>query len=392
MNSNFEAESFETGGELESESEYLIQPRGGRSASGMRGLSARPQSFARGAGAFGRGLRGPIASQFATQGSGSSGRRHLGSGDFRGRFGHSSWRYPWAGSSGFGPISMGSSDFVASMQSCLGQLVGSWVPQNGIMGPGTRRAIRIFQTKSGMAVTGLLDEGTVSAIQSGCSSPAGPEGPGRAGVPPPASPEAPTGPEDAPAPPAGGAAGEGGGEMESELEQGIGLEQEFRVSAPCDVQLLQAHSRVAMTEPTLSKQLPKQPGLYIIYVQRKPWYVGVAETTLHERFRQRFKVFRDFNLPTSVLANREVSWIAVDTEKMKACAVERRKQGSSQPFKQSPGIYGVLKVIEQHLIKRAGTAGLGNKSIETVVFGPKGSVEITRHGAGPVKFDAAHPI
>jgi hypothetical protein len=249
-----------------------------------------------------------------------------------------------------------------------------------------------------MAVTGLLDEGTVSAIQSACSAPAGPEDAAPAGAPPQAAPEAPRskapgGPEAATAPSAGGeAGGESSGEMESELEQSAGLEHEFRVSSPCDVHLLKAHSRVAMTDPNLSGQLPKKPGLYIIYVQRKPWYVGVAETTLHERFLHRFKVLRDFNLPTSVLANREVSWIAVDTEKMKACAVERRKQGSSQPFKQSGGIYGVLKILEQHLVKRAGTAGLGNKTVEPVLFGPKGSVEITRPGVAPIKFDAANPI
>jgi len=279
------------------------------------------------------------------------------------------------------------------MQSCLRQAVGSWVPQNGIMGTGTRRAIRIFQTKSGMPVTGLLDEGTVSAIQSACSSPTGPEGPPSAGAAPPqGAPRTPAGPEAPVAAPEGGEGGEAGGESESELEQGAALEQEIRINESCEVQLLKSHSAVPMTDPNLIAQLPKLPGLYVIYIDRKPWYVGIAENTLRDRFQQRFKVLHDFNLPVSVLAQRAVSWIAVDTEKLKACVVERREQGSSKPFNKARGAYAVLKVVEQYLIRKAGTHGLGNKTVEPVEFGPKGSLEVKRPGAESLKFDAKHPI
>jgi peptidoglycan hydrolase-like protein with peptidoglycan-binding domain len=381
MESNFEAGSFETGSELESQSEYLIQPRGARS-SGMRGASARlfrnAGSLLKTAGSSGKGLRGTQAGQ-------SSGRSGLGSRWSRGR----PWRrHTWMGRSGFGPISTDGSEFVSSMQSCLQQVVGAWVPQNGAMGPGTRRAIRIFQKKSGMPVTGLLDESTVSALQSACASPAGPEGPPpQSAVPPEAPPEAPAGPEAAA--PEGG---EAGGEMESEVEQDTAPEQEFQIDTSCEVHFARSFGQAAMTDPNLFGLLPKLPGLYMIYVQGKPWYVGIAETTLHKRFQDRFKTLRDFNLPDSVLAQRQVAWLALDTKNTK-CAVGRKEQGSSQPFKKSPGYWAVLKVLEQHLIKKIGTKGLGNKApLEDVTFDKGGSLQIKRPGVTPLKFDAGNPI
>jgi hypothetical protein len=62
------------------------------------------------------------------------------------------------------------SDWIESVQSCLAQLVGPWVPQTGRLGPATRRAIREFQSSHQLPVTGLLDQDTAHAIKSACDS------------------------------------------------------------------------------------------------------------------------------------------------------------------------------------------------------------------------------
>jgi hypothetical protein len=74
--------------------------------------------------------------------------------------------------------------WVSWAQSCLAQVVGPQVPQNGIMGEPTRHAIRKFQKQQQLPPTGMLDSATISALQAACSGP-------------PATPPA------APAPPAG---------------------------------------------------------------------------------------------------------------------------------------------------------------------------------------------
>ena len=52
---------------------------------------------------------------------------------------------------------------VLSVQSALAEM-GFSVPQDGVMGPTTKAAIRQFQQKSGLSVTGLLDVETREAI------------------------------------------------------------------------------------------------------------------------------------------------------------------------------------------------------------------------------------
>jgi peptidoglycan hydrolase-like protein with peptidoglycan-binding domain len=56
------------------------------------------------------------------------------------------------------------------VQSCLAQVLGSWVVQDGIMGPATQGAIRTFQEQQQMPVTGVLDGPTVNALQAACGS------------------------------------------------------------------------------------------------------------------------------------------------------------------------------------------------------------------------------
>jgi hypothetical protein len=114
----------------------------------------------------------------------------------RGRYGYGR-RWPWlyGGAPVTGPIS---SSMVAWAQSCLGQLLGSSVPQDGILGPNTRQAIVQFQSQQQLPTTGVLDSNTVNALQAACSAqPAPPaERPGlAAGGAPPGPPALPPPPD-----------------------------------------------------------------------------------------------------------------------------------------------------------------------------------------------------
>jgi peptidoglycan hydrolase-like protein with peptidoglycan-binding domain len=87
--------------------------------------------------------------------------------------------------------------WVAWAQSCLGQALGAAVPQDGVMGPATRHAIRKFQKVQQLPPTGMLDAGTINALQAACS--------GQAGAPP--APPAPPPGDDVAAATAAAAAG-----------------------------------------------------------------------------------------------------------------------------------------------------------------------------------------
>lgn len=59
---------------------------------------------------------------------------------------------------------------VAWAQSCLAQVLGSGVAQDGVFGPNTQAAIRTFQEQQSLPATGVLDENTVNALQAACGS------------------------------------------------------------------------------------------------------------------------------------------------------------------------------------------------------------------------------
>jgi peptidoglycan hydrolase-like protein with peptidoglycan-binding domain len=152
------------------------------------------------------------------------------------------------------------SPLVTWAQGCLAQLLGPWVPQDGIMGPGTRQAIQQFQMQQQLPSTGTLDDNTVSALQAACSGqqaapdtmgafPSAPFAPAPFAPQPPApqppAPQPPAPPPPAPPPPAGrrhainpptGEIGEGeeefspgGGEIERHRRTGRWVRREGRV-------------------------------------------------------------------------------------------------------------------------------------------------------------------
>ena len=85
---------------------------------------------------------------------------------YRRRFYRRHWPYRWSWlhspDSPEGPVP---SPFVAWAQRVLAQVFGPIVPQDGVLGPETRRFVGQFQAQNGLPMTGDLDGATVSALQ-----------------------------------------------------------------------------------------------------------------------------------------------------------------------------------------------------------------------------------
>jgi hypothetical protein len=247
----------------------------------------------------------------------------------------------------------------------------------------------MFQKRQGIGVTGLLDGPTEAALQAACSGNAVSQA--KLPVPEPPESASASGTTDAdgnepasepPDSPPGDSDDETlFGERESEAER------EFQVTGNCQVRI-QRHGPVPVSD---SLNLPRAPGVYIIYVDKKVWYVGVTLRTLHERFQDRMKAFRDFNLPSSLLANRTISWVAIRSARLPACSIGRREQTkTAEPYTPVQGAAAVLKVLEQYYIQTLRPAG--NRRTECVRFGPGGSIAILEDKQPPLVLDASSMI
>jgi hypothetical protein len=62
------------------------------------------------------------------------------------------------------------SEYVGWAQDCLNRLLGLQLPLDGILDPATRDAIRLFQERQGLPITGLIGPETGRALQSMCGS------------------------------------------------------------------------------------------------------------------------------------------------------------------------------------------------------------------------------
>jgi peptidoglycan hydrolase-like protein with peptidoglycan-binding domain len=153
---------------------------------------------------------------------------------YRSRHRRWGWLHRSAPASGLSP-----SPTVTWAQGCLAQLLGPWVPQDGVMGPGTQQAIQQFQTQQQLPPTGMLDDNTVSVLQTACSGqPTAQDSAGAFPAAPPAAPPPMPPPALAqqPTPPPSAArrhhapnpAGGNTPEMEGELALGRGQPEEHR--------------------------------------------------------------------------------------------------------------------------------------------------------------------
>jgi peptidoglycan hydrolase-like protein with peptidoglycan-binding domain len=424
----------ETAGELEAESEYGRRSGGGRrwggsstrgwqsgrlqwGRSGQTALQRRQQAPGRASPWSGRaGLQSGFPATVGpypggqSQDKSSYGSPYTGSSDSGSPYTFGPWGRRGSGRYGRTLYGDGGSEWVGWAQQCLRNLVGPSVPQTGRMSKATRRAIRVFQKRNRLPVTGLLDGATAAALRTACGGQApstADSGPPESTAPPaaPAPPEALATPQDAappePPPEDAGAdaapADSGGAEPDAAPADGVDSEigevqQEFLVDGACQVRI-QRHGPVPLVDQPGLRQAARAPGVYIVSVDGKPWYVGIAERTVLARIQERRKVLRDFNIPASALANRSVSWVAIRGGALPVCAISRRKQAEpNDAFRPLKGVYAVLKVLEQHYIRTLGTENKGNKLVEAVRFSPEGSITIHESGKGPVRLDQGNPI
>jgi hypothetical protein len=275
---------------------------------------------------------------------------------------------------------------------------------DAVMGPLTRRALQTFQHQNGLPPTGDLDAATVQALQAACTGAAPTPLPSQpteppAGPPPDAA--APPAPDAAAPPPDGGAApGDGadgapapaapadGAEPQGEILLGRHegeSEQEFVVDGAARVEV-EPHEPVPLDRDPQFSWAPDAPGLYVIYVNNEPWYVGIAEFSIRQRFLQRRKVLDDLRIPLSALANRSVSWYLLRSSAAPGGAILRRQRGNSQAhFRPLFGKYAILRILEQVFIKRLKNPK-GNQLTELVRFTPRGSHVIVENGAKTAEY------
>ncbi len=125
------------------------------------------------------------------------------------------------GYSGGAPVAPPTPDpQVMSAQACLAQVVDPSVPQDGLMGPQTRQALRTFQAQQQLPVTGYWTRIPQALSQAACSPPPSPQDQGQ--QPPPSQGGGPPSPGGQ-----GGQGGPGGHSHQHEAESFEGEEGEF---------------------------------------------------------------------------------------------------------------------------------------------------------------------
>jgi hypothetical protein len=169
-------------------------------------------------------------------------------------------------------------------------------------------------------------------------------------------------------------------------------EQELSLEGPCRVEV-NFHAAVPVSSDQHLKALPARAGVYIIYEDGVPWYVGVAERTIRERFLSRRKALHDFHIPLSILGNRSVAWATVTSANAPACMVRRKQEGATAAAVPVTGANAILKVLEQFFIVRMKTnqAGRGNSRGEIVRLSGSGPLSISVRTARGTK-DFTFPL
>jgi hypothetical protein len=302
-------------------------------------------------------------------------------------------------------------DFIRWVQQCLAAVLGRGVPRNGVLGPATRRAVRIFQKQQGLRATGIVDPATENALRNACSTQL--HGPAPAPLPAepvlapeplepepepadagPEEPAEPMEPEPAASEPADAGDDADAGEFRFNFEDEEKPEREFQVSQKVAVAIVRS-ARIPVAAFDGSQANAKRPGIYIIYVGDRAWYVGLAERSIYSRFQDRFKALSDFDVDPACLSGRAVEWITIaGTPAVPSGAVGRRAaRKTSQPYRSLSPAAAVLPLLEQFYIKDKGTREIkvrgkvvkrgGNKVTEKVNFVLAGELVITEAGQAP---------
>ncbi len=161
-------------------------------------------------------------------------------------------------------------------------------------------------------------------------------------------------------------------------------DEELHVSSAFTVELSWSFANIIRIVKTPSA-LPDKPGIYVIYSGAQAHYVGISERNLRSRFRNRLRIFREFDVDvgnpklSELLKNRTVIWATIkNITGPRIGGVRQGKKGFKGLGQALIGTSGVLKVLELHLIKELGTLGKGNIHREDVIFKKGGVINVKR--------------
>jgi len=258
------------------------------------------------------------------------------------------------------------SERVRWIQDCLNQAMGLQLPVTGVMGPETRSAVRSFQQQQGLRVSGVVSPKTEQTLSSVC------EGGQDSGAP---SEEL----EDF------WEVLASNGELEEEfvIQQGCSLSYNYKkkkTPPSADVKDIVAVVPNKQGIFVANLDLPRERGVYVIKIDGKAHYVGVATSSggVKARFDERIKALRDFGIDLQAIKNRTVDVYTVTDG---TCVINRRKKNTTVPG--SPvKAHAELLLLEQYLIGKLNTLGKGNRYPEGIVSrNPKdSSITVTFNG------------
>jgi hypothetical protein len=216
------------------------------------------------------------------------------------------------------------------------------LPLSGIPGPAFRWGLRRVQSVYGLPVTGVLDYPTQQVLE-----------------PAPAYSEPEPPPEQAPEPFDDSAPPQGADWLPA--EDAPAPEDEYNIVRGCHAVLrkLPAVNAVdvatrMLSRPPLPALLPRGAGLYVIWKNKKVFYVGKAEDGIHNRFLRRLALFREFGIAPSILAGFTiVPYIFQSNAKTLRRNCEIRRGAAGGPFPNAVDSYAaVLAVLEARFIEQ----------------------------------------
>jgi hypothetical protein len=255
------------------------------------------------------------------------------------------------------PADGGATEEARWVQDCLNRVLNLQLPMSGRFDAATRSAIRSFQQRHGLAVTGIASPATRRRLDAVCEG-------GEQEV---------------------AALIESGREEEAEEE--IKFEKEFTVN------LYPAKSFVSLSTMESFNQLPTEMGIYFIHSGQKVLYVGRAQN-IRERFNERLRVFKEFNItPEEYLpltARVKVSWYRVTVSSpLSYGGVFSRPQGGrwKKPGNLNKRNELVLRALEPFFIRRHKKKGAAEANSpgtynEQVCTAANGKVTLRMHLPG----------
>jgi hypothetical protein len=245
------------------------------------------------------------------------------------------------------PLPVYGSPLVRRVQECLLKVMGGDVVPSGVIEASTRSAVRAFQRSRDLADTGILDTQTLAELFGACTTGAADAAPGARDV------------EDSDGEIFGGALAD------------RAVEPELFVADKVEV-TLERHGPVPLRSLTGKEAGMQGPGIYVIRLKDKPWYVGLAASRIMSRFQSRFSAIRQLQAIEQGALEGQVEWFSLRS--WNKAPVRRGNRTRKRPLS---GNEAPLRLVEQLFIERYGTGGSrGNRDREAVRFLGTGSLSV----------------